>query len=271
MKKQKANKQWLYFDISKQERDSAIRYLLGAIINTRKKSNFPSNFYTFDEDVNVYLAHLLFAISLPEYHEMAEPYLSRETSDVLRWVRASEDHTIRYFIFKVNADHLLVHTAIFDDMDTKPRRKIFRRSHKHYQEIGKLYYDQAAAYHKRIYRKKTGVGEVLEKLAHYFESYQDMLRDVRREYFHFLNNFRDQAFHQFLKEVQHYESEITKKSKMDQFLDLYGEWLRTKNVKVRARLIQITSEIKALDPDFGFDETQLFGDKEDRWDEKKCA
>ena len=42
----------LFFDISKQERESAIRYLLGAILNCRRESNFPSNYYVFDEDVN---------------------------------------------------------------------------------------------------------------------------------------------------------------------------------------------------------------------------
>ena len=70
MKRKDVRDSCLYFDITNQERDSAIRYLLGAIMQTRQASNFPSNYYTFDEDVNVYLAHLLFAISLPEYHEI---------------------------------------------------------------------------------------------------------------------------------------------------------------------------------------------------------
>src|SRR3990167_4322642 len=99
MESEKLRENCLYFDISKQERDSAIRYLLGSILKSREESHFPSNYYTFDEDVNVYLAHLLFAVSLPEYHEMAAPYLSLDTSDVLNWVRATEDRTLRYFIF----------------------------------------------------------------------------------------------------------------------------------------------------------------------------
>ena len=258
----------LYFDITKQERDSAIRYLLGAIIKCRREKDFPSNIYTFDEDVNIYLAHLLFAFSLPEYHEMAEPYISLDTSDILRWVRATEDRTIRYFIFKVNADHLLVHTAIFDDLPKHTRQKFFKRSLKHYLELAKLYYDQAASYHTRIYRKKTGVGDVLEKLAHYFESYQELLRLVRREYFSFVTSFRDQAFHHFMSELTHYEKEFHKKSWMDQFLDLYGQWLETKNPELAHRISQIVSEIKAVDPHFGFDaQRELRGWNHDR----KCA
>lgn len=261
----------LYFDMTKQERDSAIRYLLGAILKSRSESQFPSNYYTFDEDVNVYLAHLLFAVSLPEYHEMAEPYLSLETSDVLKWVRATEDRTIRYFIFKVNADHLLVHSTIFDDLARKTHHKFFRKSAKHYNELAKLYYDQAAAYHKRIYRKRTGVGEVLEKLSRYFDAYQDLLKTVRREYFDFVTSFRDQAFRHFTALMKQYEIDFRKKTKMDEFLDLFGRWLQTKNPELRLRIEEVVTELKHLDPHFNFDadrELYGFGGFDD---ERKCA
>ncbi len=271
MKKQENVDNCFYFDITKQERDSAIRYLLNAIIKCRSESNFPSNYYTYDEDVNVYMAHLLFAVSLPEYHEMAEPYLSTDTSDILRWVRATEDRTIRYFIFKVNADHLLMHTAVFDDLNNKVRKKIFSRSSKHHQEVAKLYYEQAAAYHKRIYRKRTGVGDVLMKLAQYFDQYQEVLKKVRREYFHFVTSFKDQAFDQFMGEVRSYENGFQKKSKMDRFLDLYGQWLETKNPILIREIHDLAKDLQSLDPEFRFNpEREFYGDG--GFDhEKKCA
>ena len=265
-------KSCLYFDMTQQERDSAIRYLLGAIIKTRSDSSFPSNYYTFDEDVNVYLAHLMFAMSLPEYHEMAEPYLSLETSDVLKWVRATEDRTIRYFIFKANADHILIHSAIFEDLGQRPHQKFFRRSPKHFRELAKLYYEQAAAYHKRIYRKTTGVGEVLEKMAHYFEAYQELLKLVRREYFHFVNNFRDQAFNHFLNQLIIYESYFLTKDKMCRFLELYARWLETKNPGLENDILQVVTELKRLDPGFRFDAENEFRGRKGGWeDERKCA
>lgn len=270
MGKDNSDENCLYFDMSKQERDSAIRYLLGAIINSRNQSDFPSNYYTFDEDVNVYLAHLLFAVSLPEYHEMAEPYLSLESSDILKWVRATEDRTIRYFIFKVNADHLLIHSAIFDDLGHKGYHKIFKRSDKHFRELAKLYYDQAAAYHKRIYRKKTGVGEVLEKVSQYFDAYQQMLRNVRRDYFNFLNSFRDQVFHHFMTEVSTYEKNFTKKNKMDRFLELYAQWLETKNPELKKPILEVVAELQQLDPAFKFDGLKEFREGGGQ-DERQCA
>ena len=267
-KQNELNDSRLYFDITKQERDSAIRYLLGAIIKCRSNSQFPSNYYTFDEDVNVYLAHLLFAVSLPEYHEMAEPYLSLDTSDILRWVRATEDRTIRYFIFKVNADHILVHTAIFDDIAGKQDKKLLKKSQKHFQELAQLYYDQAAQYHHRIYRKQTGVGEVLQKLARYFESYQALLKQVRREYFGFMSSFRDQVFTHFMSEMTVYERESEKRRKLDEFLDIYARWMKTREAELESEIQRRVTELKQMDTDFTFDLTKL---REGEDDERKCA
>ena len=242
---------YLFFDVDKQERDSAIRFLLGAILRSRMELGVSHSIGEFDEDVNVYLAHLLFAIALPEYHELAEPYLSTASSDVLKWVKATEDRTIRYFIFKVNADHLLIHLAIFDDLGENPWRGIFRRPKKHFAELGKLYYEQASHYHTRIYRKRTGVGEVLEKLARYFDRYSEILRVVRRDYLHFVTRFRDEAFERFLQELNRFEWESAKKERLDQFLDLYSQWLKTKDSQLESAVHRTLQEIRRFDPEFG--------------------
>ena len=249
---------YLYFDIGKQERDSAIRFLLDSILRSREEMGVKNVIDEFDEDVNVYLAHLLFAVALPEYHELAEPYLSNESSDVLQWVQSTDDRTIRYFIFKVNADHLLVHLAIFDDLSMKPRHGIFQRSEKHYYELGRLYYEQASSYHSRIYRKKTGVGDVLLKLARHFDIYSSVLRTVRRDYLHFVTRFRDQAFDRFMQELNQYESESVRRAQMDHFLDLYSQWLRHRDPQMKSEMQRMLSELRRCDPDFGrgvFDES----------------
>jgi len=242
---------YLYFDIGKQERDSAIRFLLDSILRSRNEIGIKNVIDEFDEDVNVYLAHLLFAIALPEYHELAEPYLSTESSDVLQWIQTTEDRTIRYFIFKVNADHLLIHSAIFDDLTGRPRNGLFQRSEKHYLELGRLYYEQASSYHSRIYRKKTGVGEVLHKLARYFDIYSGLLRAVRRDYLHFVTRFRDQAFDRFLQELTKYEQESTLRAQTDHFLDLYGQWKKTQNPEIKAELNRVLNQIRQQDATFG--------------------
>ncbi len=251
MKKKNSDNQ-LYFDMTKQERDSAIRYLLGSILKCRDNFNMPSNQFVEDEDVNVYLAHLLFAISLPEYHDMAEPYLSDNSSEIMQWINDADDQTVCYFIFKVNADHILIHSAIFDDLNQNGERKVFKRSKKYFLELAKLYYGQAATYHKRIYRRKTGVGEVLDKMSNHFDAYEDLLKHVKREYFHFLNNYRDQAFQSFMTQMSTYEVEKRKKDYMDYFLELYGRWLENKDENLKTEIEKIAAELKKLDPSFNF-------------------
>lgn len=248
---------FLYFDIDKSERDSAIRYLLSAILRSRGETQHNRMVEEFDEDVNVYLAHLLLAVALPEYHELAQPYLSHESSDVLRWTKATEDRTIRYFIFKVNADHLLIHLSVFEDLADRNRRSLFRTSEKHFAELARLYYEQACSYHSRIYRKKTGIGDVLEKLARHFDVYSEILKTVRRDYLHFVTRFRDHAFDRFMEDFNHYEHESKKRVQIDHFLDLYSQWMRSKDPALQSQLEQVLRELRQWEPEFG---KRLFGE-----------
>jgi len=260
---------YLYFNLNTKERDSALRYLLGVILKVRQKGVVPPN-QDFDEDVNIYLAHLLFAISLPEYHEMASPYLSNETSDLIRWVQDAEDTTVRYFIYKVNADHLLIHTTIFKDVGAKSRQRVFQRSSNHFRELTKLYYDQAAAYHRRIYRKKTAVGDILEKISSHIDVYQELLTQVRRDYFNFVHSFRDQAFGHFMHQLKNFEKDECLKIRMDEFLDCYGQWLGSQKIGDKKRVRSLALELMQLDPNFKFDLDRLDGS--DRYlDDRKCA
>jgi hypothetical protein len=140
----------------------------------------------------------------------------------------------------------------------------------HYRELAKLYYEQAATYHKRIYRKKTGVGQVLEKISSYYDVYQELLKRVRRDYFDFVHGVKDQVFQSFQNEVRTYEKQIRQKTAMDQFLDFYGQWLETKNPGLEKDIVRLAGELEQLDPDFHFDVNRHLN--QGGWsDERKCA
>jgi len=178
----------LYFQLNKDERDSAIYYLLESILKVRDSDQALAKSNYFDEDVNIYLAHLLFAISLPEYHDMTDPFLSTEPQEIAEWIRQTPDPMLQYFIYKVNADNMLIRSTIFSEKPPELQRIIFRRSQP--QEGGSrlavAYYDKAACCHHGVYQKRTGVGEVLVKISTHFESYQKILHQVRPDYFKFI-------------------------------------------------------------------------------------
>jgi hypothetical protein len=92
---------------------------------------------------------------------------------------------------------------------------------------------------------------VLQKLSRHFPVYSELLRTVRRDYFHFVTRFRDQAFEHFVEELHRFESESSRKAKMDHFLDTYSEWLRTKDPQIKLEVDRALAELRKFDPEFG--------------------
>lgn len=245
----------LYFDFSKEEKDHAIRFLLDAVIRSRGTCGLPSNERDYDEDVNIYLAHLLFAVSTSAYQKLVEKYLALYPSDLLNLVEHTDDNYIKYFIYKINADNLLVHLSVFQDLMQRmnSRTNIIGITEHQFFEAARSYYEQASHYNQRIYRRKTAVGDVLAKIARHFDSYCLILQVTRKDFFHFSNRFKDHEFSEFVSEMSDYERGVLLKAKQDAFLDLYMSWIKDQNnSELRTRVNELCEEIGHLDPDFKF-------------------
>jgi hypothetical protein len=252
---------YLYFSLSNEDRESAIYFLLESILKVKDQAQGLTRVLSFDEDVNIYLAHLLFAISLPEYHDMADPFLSTDTNEVFEWVRETDDPMLRYFIFKVNADHLLVQSTIFNPDPQLAKRFPVKKDvpdEKNEERLSAiLYYNQASRCHAGLYDKKTGVGEVLGKIAGQFDVYRHILTGVKEDYFKFIECFREQAFQHFLIKMSGYEKAHLRDIKMEQFLEAYQGWLTTRSPDVKTKILHLAQELGQLDPQFRFDVTKL--------------
>ena len=251
----------LYFSLSTEERESAIYFLLESILKAKDQSLGLVRTLSFDEDVNIYLAHLLFAVSLPEYQEMAAPFLSKNTEEIFEWIRETEDPMLRYFIFKVNADHLLIQSTIFNPGLPLAKRFSLKKNEEEEKNEERLaailYYNQASRFHAGVYDKRTGVGEVLSKIAGQFDVYKRILINVKEDYFKFIECFREQAFQHFLVKLSGYEKDYLRDIKMEQFLDLYQKWLTRKTPELKHQVFLLTRELNRLDPQFRFDITKL--------------
>ncbi len=262
-KEQDPKASYLYFSLSSEERESAIYFLLEAILKAKDQSRGLTRKLSFDEDVNIYLAHLLFAVSLPEYHDMADPFLSTQANEVFEWVRETDDPMLRYFIFKVNADHLLVQSTIFNPEPKMAKR--FSLAHDVSDEKSEerlsaiFYYNQASRCHAGVYDKKTGVGEVLGKIAGQFDIYRHILTGVKEDYFKFIDCFREQAFQHFLVKLSGYEKAHLRDIKMELFLEAYQRWLTTKAPEMKSKILPLAQELSQLDPQFRFDVSKLNG------------
>jgi hypothetical protein len=260
-KEQDPRTAYLYFSLSSEDRESAIYFLLESILKAKDQSPNLTKTLPFDEDVNIYLAHLLFAISLPEYHDIADPFLSTNTHEVFEWVRETDDPMLRYFIFKVNADHVLVQSTIFNPDPKLAKRFSLKTDAKEETNEERLaailYYKQASRCHAGVYDKKTGVGEVLGKIAGQFDAYRHILTSVKEDYFKFIECFRAQAFQHFLAKLSLYEKDHLRDIKMERFLEVYHQWLTTRAPELKPKVLLVAQELSQLDPQFNFDFNKL--------------
>lgn len=253
----------LYFDLGKRERDAVVGYLLTSLLQARKTCQLPSNENYYDEDVNIYLAHLLLASCLPDYQALTKRYLTLNTSELFQTIEQNDDRVVRYFIYKVNADYLLVHLGIFNDLPSA-RQHAFHKSERQYTEIAQSYYEQASQYNQLIYRKHTAIGDVLDKLAHHIDDYKRILGSIRDDFFN-LNkkivvpeNQKSETPDLFEKVIHSLELE----QKQNEFLDLYSKWLESRSLDIAGKLETLAAEIKKIDPSFNFDVNSIRDKKE---------
>ena len=59
-------------------------FMINCLLYSRMETGLVSNQDFYDEDVNVYLAHLLHSFINPEYVEQSKKYLSKYDADVFK-------------------------------------------------------------------------------------------------------------------------------------------------------------------------------------------
>jgi len=106
-----------YVDLKESSRNLQPTYyfMINCLLYSRMETGLVSNQDFYDEDVNVYLAHLLHSFINPDYVEQSKKYLSKYDADVFRRLSNSTDARLKYSIYKTNADFLLVSIGIFDN------------------------------------------------------------------------------------------------------------------------------------------------------------
>jgi Skp family chaperone for outer membrane proteins len=239
---------------SPREVEPTFFFMLNCLLYSRMETGNESNKDFYDEDVNMYLTHLLCSFMQPEYHRRAKKYLSRYDANLFNKIEKSDDVRLKYTIYKTNADFLLISIGIFknprhDRLDTA---QLFVNSEEAHMGRAKAYYNFAYTYSQSMFRRSTGVSEVLEKLSRGFERYVEILSHMRGEYFNILDRLS-------AGEVYHLERDIDKQSKnkdlkvlQDAFLDKYSEYLRTKDPDLKRELDEMVRAIKKIDDSFHF-------------------
>ncbi len=224
-------------------------------LRSRTESGNPSNVDGYDEDVNVYIVDLMCMLLDPVCYLQVENYVADNDSDVFAKIRDSSDNRLRYWVYKTNADHLLVSLGVFGTVAGEGRALMTSSGEPagRAEGRGKAYYDFAASYAEALYRGSKGVSDVLRKLSHGFEKYVDILSHMRSEYLSLIDTLSEgEAFH-LQRGIEQVRMEEHLKKKYDELLDLYLEWKRTGDYRLLTMLKMVSDELEELDPAFGFD------------------
>lgn len=249
-----------YIDLQDDSRDLQPTYyfMINCLLYSRMETGLVSNQDCYDEDVNVYLAHLLHSFINPEYVEQSRRFLSKYDTDVFRRLSSSTDARLKYQIYKTNADFLLVSIGIFDSPQlagsTRPR---VQPSEEAYIGRGKTYYHFAYTYAQQMHRKNAGVSDVLEKLSTGFEKYLRILSHMRGEYLDLMKRFSQGEVYHLERSVDEHSQRERLRVKQDELLELYSAWKTAPSPQAEEDLERIVGEIRQLNPTFKFELPRL--------------
>jgi hypothetical protein len=230
-------------------------FMINCLLYSRMETGLVSNQDFYDEDVNVYLAHLLHSFINPDYVEQSRKYLSKYDADVFKRLANSTDARLKYAIYKTNADFLLVSIGIFDNPlapTSSSGRAKAPPSEEAYIGRGKTYYHFAYTYSQQIHRKNQGVSEVLEKLSVGFEKYIKILSHMRGEYLDLVQRFSEGEVYHLERAVNESARQERIKAKQDQLLELYTQWQLEPTAEIEEDVRRLVGEIQELSPSFRF-------------------
>lgn len=138
-----------------------------------------ANELKYDEDVNQYIILTLACLTDPRFLKTVNPLLVGIDSDAGRMAANLEEKGRKYFIYRANADFLLLNLGLF-----RPDTNILGDA---YFDKGGTYYRSAAHTLKSFHGGADGLSDVLEKLAIGFGKYVTLLRTMKNSADNFLS------------------------------------------------------------------------------------
>ncbi len=244
------------FDLKDASRDLQPTYyfMINCLLYSRMETGLVANQDCYDEDVNVYLAHLLHSFINPEYVEQSRKFLSKYDIDVFRRLSGASDARLKYTIFKTNSDFLLVSVGIFDNpVVPAGARARLQPSEEAYVGRGKTYYHFAYTYAQQMHRRNAGVSEVLEQLSKGFEKYLRILSHMRGEYLDLMKTFAQGEVYHLERSLDENSRQEQLRVKQDELLELYSAWRDAPLPETVENLERVVGEIRQINPAFRFE------------------
>jgi hypothetical protein len=229
-------------------------FMLNCLLHSRVHTGLESNSEFYDEDVNVYLAHLLNSLIDPAHAARTAEHVAPDDATVHRMIADARDHRQRYNIYKANADFLLIAITIFDLFEDRhynrhPALHLSRES-----RIAKaaLYYGLAASYAAKLGCGPASLAPTLQKISEGVENYVRILAYLRGHYFDLIRRYSAGELFHLERSIEEIERGEIIEQMRNEFLDTYHAWLKTGVSDLKEKLSEQARLLKEIDPSFKF-------------------
>lgn len=239
-----------YYDITKHKSERELNFITTSLIKSKLKLGFDKD-SSLSDDTIVYTANLLFNFSRPNFIAETKSLIKNNDVEIFKAAESMNENSKKYFLYKANADHILAFIGLFRNITDDKQSRASHYPVKHYINRGKIYYETAQDYLHKIYRKKTALFDIYEKMSLNFEKYISLLTETRRDYFSFLKD-KDSSFVKFVENINQMEENILWQKKQDELLDLYSKWRDNKTQKSHDQLYQLATELQIINREFKF-------------------
>ncbi len=247
-----------YFDMSRPSggQGSVHDFVLSSLLRSRIDCGFESDAAQHDEEVNVYLVHLLADLVTTPAKSLPGDL---RYIDVFERIKNSQDPRFKGEVYRTSADRLLVSTGIFTEtpFTAQNGERVFVRPARARIGRGKTYYHFAAMFHSRTRSRSVALARILDRLSVDFERYVEILFHMRGEYFHLYSRLSDDSILALQSGAPEDGGEPDVRTEVertrDDFLDAYWAWHHAPTAAHRTALLGAVERLRAVDPLFTFD------------------
>ncbi len=230
-------------------------FMLNCLLHSRVQTGIESNSEFHDEDVNVYLAHLLNSHIDPKYLVRTSELVALDDSELYGIIADAGSDRQRYEVYRANADYLLMSIAVFDVFDQRHchHRSTFHIPKTVYIARAAAYYGLASSYAVKIGRGTTPISETLAKISKGIESYVRILMYMRGQYLNFIRRYSDGELFHLERSIEDIKRDEVIEERRNEFLDVYHAWMNTHQEGLRERLCESARLLREVDPTFEFE------------------
>ncbi|MBN1826096.1 MAG: hypothetical protein JW958_07510 [Candidatus Eisenbacteria bacterium] len=224
--------------------EPSISYLMDAFLQSRIATKNESNRDYFDEDVNVYLALLLNSVVTDRFHKTASRYIARYNTDLTEVLDRAENPFMRYEIYRMNGDNLLLRTGLFRlPKEGDPSAELLDLI-----ERGSAYYRFACSFTEHIPERYRPLSEVLAKLAYDFDKYRRILQHMRGEFLGLVEPITNHDISLLYADMEVLDKKKKIQEAQDTLLDAYLTFQRAGTAEARAEVERSLANLQKLDP-----------------------